>query len=186
MGTRVLVESWHEDDARAAECNREVMANMYRIDAMMSVYKPDSEVSRVNRQAADGPVRISDELFALLAKANEFSRLSGGAFDVTFASVGYRYDYRAKTTPSQPEIDATLPAVDYRGLKLENGSLGFAHPSTRIDLGGIAKGHAVDQGINILKECGIHNAIVSAGGDSRILGDRRGRPWYGRLRRRCR
>jgi len=74
-------------------------------------------------------------------------------------------------------INKSLDAVDYHHLKLEDHSVRFSRPGMRIDLGGIAKGHAVDQGIEILKSCGIQHAIVTAGGDSRILGDRRGREW---------
>ena len=67
-----------------------------RIDALMSTYKPESELSRVNATAATAPVRVSRELYDLLATSIEYSELTGGAFDVTYASVGYLYDYRAR------------------------------------------------------------------------------------------
>jgi thiamine biosynthesis lipoprotein len=152
---------------------------MRRIDNLMSPYKPDSEVSRINQHAALAPVKVSEELFQLIQRANEFSKLSEGAFDITFASIGYRYDYRQHKKPSDQQIRDALSQdlIDYRNLILKNDSVQFAREGMKIDLGGIAKGYAVDQGINILKGCGIQHAIVTAGGDSRILGDRMGRNW---------
>ncbi len=119
------------------------------------------------------------ELAALIAKALEFSELSGGAFDITYASVGYLYDYREHRHPSEGQIQAALPAISWRHVvvDLAASTVRFTQPGVRIDLGGIAKGHAVDSAARILQARGIRNATVSAGGDSRILGDRRGRPW---------
>jgi thiamine biosynthesis lipoprotein len=179
MGTRVAVELWQEDATLAASAIDAVMAEMRRIDALMSHYKPESELSQVNARAAAGPVAVQPELAALIARALEFSELTGGAFDITYASVGYLYDYRAHQRPSEAEIEARLPAVDWRLVEVDRArsTVRFARPGVRIDLGGIAKGYAVDRSIAILEGLGIRNATVTAGGDSRILGDRRGRPW---------
>jgi FAD:protein FMN transferase len=179
MGTAVRVELWH-DDARAAQsAMAAVMDEMNRIDAHMSPFKPDSELSRINREAATKTVPVSQEMFDLIARSIEFSRLSDGAFDITFSSVGYLYDYRAHKRPTDEEIALALPGINYRHLQLDPKArtIRFARSGVRIDLGGIAKGYAVDNCISILKRRGIGNAIVTAGGDSRLLGDRRGRPW---------
>jgi thiamine biosynthesis lipoprotein len=179
MGTRIAVEAWHEDPAAAAAAIDAVIAEMHRIDALMSTFKPESQVSRVNRDAAAGPVKVDPELATLVARALEFSEMSGGAFDITYASVGYLYDYRARKHPTDAEIRAALPGIDWRhvSVDLPASTIRFAREGVRIDLGGIAKGHAVDSGIETLKARGIAHATVTAGGDSRILGDRRGRPW---------
>ncbi len=177
MGTRVLVETWHINDHHAFSCNEKVMSNMHRIDALMSAYKPESEISQVNNKAHRFPVTVSEELFKLLTRSVEFSELSDGAFDITYASVGHQYDYRQHEKPADEEILEYLDKVNYRNLKLDRNTISFANKGMRIDLGGIAKGYAVDQGIEILKACGIKHAIVSAGGDSRILGDKKGRAW---------
>src|SRR5690606_27138307 len=118
------------------------------IDALMSTYKPDSEVSRVNAEAAGRPVPVAPELFDLLQTSLEYSRLSKGAFDITYASVGYLYDYRTHQRPDATAVAAALPSVDYRQLKLDpdRRTVAFGKPGMRIDLGGIAKGHAVDRG----------------------------------------
>lgn len=179
MGTRIAVEVWHEDPARAESAIDAVIAEMRRIDELMSVYKPESQLSRVNREAAAGPVKVDPELARLVARALEFSEMSGGAFDITYASVGYLYDYRAGKHPTDAEIQAALPSINWRHVVVDSGSytIRFLQPGVRIDLGGIAKGHAVDTSIALLAARGITNATVTAGGDSRILGDRRGRPW---------
>jgi FAD:protein FMN transferase len=179
MGTRIAVEVWHEDPAVAEKAIDAVIAEMRRIDALMSTYKPESQLSQVNREAAAGPVRVDPELARLVARALEFSEMSGGAFDITYASVGYLYDYRAGKHPTDAEIAAALPAINWRHVAVDDSAstIRFLKPGVRIDLGGIAKGHAVDSCIAILAARGISNGTVTAGGDSRILGDRRGRPW---------
>jgi thiamine biosynthesis lipoprotein len=179
MGTAIHVELWSESPAEGDAAIGAVMAEMHRIDRAMSPHKPDSELSRINRDAAARPVPVSEEMFALLRRAIDFSALSGGAFDITYASVGHLYDYRVGVRPSDEAIAAARPGIGWRQLVLDAGarSVRFAHPKTRIDLGGFAKGHAVDNAAAILARRGILHAIVSAGGDSRVLGDRRGRPW---------
>src|SRR5690348_8418535 len=116
MGTRITVELWDENDAHANAAIDAVMAEMRRIDETMSVYKPTSEVSKVNAEAAQHPVKISKELFDLLQKAVEFSRITEGAFDITYASVGYMYDFRKHIKPTEQQIEKALPGVNYHHL----------------------------------------------------------------------
>ena len=179
MGTRIIVELWSEQPAAGEQAIDAVLAEMRHIDADMSTYKPDSEVSRVNAGAARHPVKISAELFGLLETALEYSRITNGAFDITYASVGFMYDFRARHRPDEQQIAAALPAVNYHHVLLDRAtrSVRFTQPGVRIDLGGIAKGYSVDRGIEILQRLGIRHALVSAGGDSRIIGDRFGKPW---------
>jgi thiamine biosynthesis lipoprotein len=179
MGTAVQVTLWSDTRAAADAAIAAVMAEMHRIDRAMSPHKPDSELSRINREAAAGPVALSREMLDLLARAMEFSRLSGGAFDITYASAGHLYDYREGIKPSEAQLAQARGAIGYQHLVLDHaaGTVRFAHPGTRIDLGGFAKGHAVDLSAAILQRHGVAHAVVSAGGDSRVLGDRRGRPW---------
>jgi FAD:protein FMN transferase len=183
MGTRIFVELWSEDDEASRQRGEQaidaVMDEMRHIDETMSVYKPTSEVSRVNDLAAKQPVKISPELFQLLTTALEYSRITEGAFDITYASVGYMYDFRERKRPTEEQIKSALPAVNYRHLLLDaaTSSVRFSQPGVRIDLGGIAKGYSVDRGIEILLARGYKHALVNAGGDSRVVGDRFGKPW---------
>jgi FAD:protein FMN transferase len=179
MGTRIGVELWADDAAQGRAAVDAVLAEMRRVDAAMSTYKPTSEVSQVNANAASAPMKISPELFELLTTALEYSRVTAGAFDITYASVGYLYDFRRRVRPDEAHIKAALPGVNYRHVVLDRKSqtIRFAQRGVRIDLGGIAKGHSVDRAIAVLQARGVKHAMVSAGGDSRIIGDRFGKPW---------
>ena len=180
MGTAIHVELWHENKETAEKNIQRVFDEMRRIDLLMSPYKKDSEVSLINADAAKHPVKISSELFNLIKKSLNISKLSNGAFDITFASVGYLYDYRKRQKPTKEEINERLKSINYRNIKLDNikQTIFFTQANTRIDLGGIAKGHAVDNAIKLLQQHGIKQAMISAGGDTRIIGDKKGRPWY--------
>ena len=179
MGTAIRVELWSEDARAGSAAMAAVMDEMHRIDRTMSPHKPDSELSRINREAGAVAVPLSDEMYRLVERALEFSALSDGAFDISYASVGQLYDYRAGVRPSDAEIERACAAIGWRQLELDARTrcLRFGRPDMRIDLGGFAKGHAVDNSVALLRARGITNAMVSAGGDSHVLGDRRGRPW---------
>jgi FAD:protein FMN transferase len=179
MGTRIAVELWAENRASGEAHIEAVLNEMRRVDAAMSTYKPTSELSIVNQRAATEPVTIGSELFDLLTTAMQYSRDTDGAFDVTYASVGYMYDYRNRKRPDQSSIDRALSAIDYRHVMLDAKArtVRFSQPGVRVDLGGIGKGHAVDRGIAVLQSRGVTRALVTAGGDSRIIGDRFGAPW---------
>jgi thiamine biosynthesis lipoprotein len=179
MGTAISVELWC-DDKRAGEAAIDaVMDEMHRIDRAMSPHRPDSELSRINRDAATDAVPLSAEMTRLLVKAQAFSELSDGAFDITYAAVGRLYNYRERIRPSESALAQARAAVGYRHLLVDAAAqtLRFGRPGMCIDLGGFAKGHAVDRATAILRQRGIAHANVSAGGDSRVIGDRRGRPW---------
>jgi FAD:protein FMN transferase len=179
MGTRCSVELWSEDKARGQAAIASVFADMHRIDRLMSTWKEETEISLVNREGSKHPVKISEELFRLLQESVKYSELTRGAFDITYASVGYLYDFKKGVHPDQKAIDAALPGINWRRMVLDEKNLTvyFTRPGMRIDLGGIAKGHSVDRGIEILQKQGITRAMVNAGGDTRIIGDRFGRPW---------
>jgi thiamine biosynthesis lipoprotein len=158
MGTRITVELWSEDKAKAEQAIDALLDEMRHIDESMSTYKPTSEVSQVNAKAAAGPMKISKELFDLLVTAKEYSVITDGAFDITYASVGYMYNFPKHIRPSEAQITKALPAVNYQHVLLDpkNQTVQFTQKGVRIDLGGIAKGYSVDRG---------------------ILGDRFGKPW---------
>ena len=184
MGTRIYVELWDTDAAHGEASIDAVMAEMRRIDELMSHYKPESELSSINQHAADAPVVVDKELFDLIKLSTHYSEITEGAFDITYASVGYLYNYPDHIRPTEAQIKAALPAVNWRNMKFDDAhhSVFFEHKGMRIDLGGIGKGYAVDRGIDILQKRGIQHAVVTAGGDSRIIGDRMGRAWLVAIR----
>ncbi|MEQ8859463.1 MAG: FAD:protein FMN transferase [Pseudomonadales bacterium] len=179
MGTRVHVELWHDDAATAELLLAQTMAEMRRIEAAYSPYIEASDLSVLNREAPSGWVTVSAELFDLLRRSRQVSELTGGAFDVTYASVGRYYDYRAGKRPDPEQIRAAVEAIDYRYVEFDPDGprVRYSHPDVYVDLGGIAKGYAVDRCVELLRRAGVSQASVAAGGDSYILGDHRGEPW---------
>jgi thiamine biosynthesis lipoprotein len=183
MGTRAHIEFWlDKENASASYAHKlisEVIAEMDRLEKSMSPYIKSSELSLLNREAGNKTVTVSKELISLLARAHDISVMSEGAFDITYASIGYQYDYREKIRPAQSEITNALAAINYQAITLDeiNSTVKFANGAVKIDLGGIAKGYAIKRCISILKSEGVHYALMSAGGDTALLGDRNGRPW---------
>lgn len=179
MGTRIEIQLWHEDEATARRLIAAGMAEFDRIEAEMSTYREESPISRVNRLAATEAVPAPPELFSVVQRSLELSARSDGAFDITFDSVGYLYDFRRRLRPDAKEIDAKLGLVDWRHVVLdpEQGTIRFTTPGTRINLGGIAKGYSCERVIALLRAAGVRHAMANAGGDTRLLGDRAGRPW---------
>ncbi len=178
MGTRCEVELWTDDHAKGEAAIERVFELFRRFDERMSTFKPTSEVSYVNAHASQGPVHVSAELYDLTATALEYSKITHGAFDITYASVGHLYDYRQGVHPSDAQIAADLPDIGYRHVHLDPKAhtIFFDRAGVRIDFGGL-KGYAVDRGAELLKAAGFTHAMVNAGGDTRILGDRFGKPW---------
>lgn len=179
MGTRVEVQLWVDDPATGKRLLAESMAEFDRIEELMSTYIDDSEISRVNDHAYEQPQKISPELFALIKSALGFSELTGGAFDITYDSVGSLYDFRAGRRPSAADIGEQLEFIGHDLVVLNQDALtiAFKEPGVRINLGGIAKGYAVERVFGLLSTAGIEHALAAAGGDTRLLGDRRGKPW---------
>jgi thiamine biosynthesis lipoprotein len=179
MGTRVSVELWADDEAHGRELVNEVLEDYRRIDREMSTYKPDSEISQVNAHAAERPIKISAELYSMIDRSLRLSVASHGAFDITYDSVGYLYDFRARKRPTEEQIEEHLGAVDYRHVILDpaNSTVRFTQPGVRINLGGIAKGYTVQHAADMLRAKGVQHALLNAGGDTRVIGDRRGQPW---------
>lgn len=185
MGTISHVEFWLSNsnishaDSQSKQLIQSIENEMFRIDQQMSPYIEQSELSLINREAGNRSVVISAELFDLITVALDISKLSYGAFDITYASIGYQYNYRENKRPNKDDIERALPKIDYGSVLLdpENHSIKFSSEQVRIDLGGIAKGYAVKRCIDILANNGIKHGLISAGGDTALLGDRLGRPW---------
>ncbi len=179
MGTTIRVEVWHEDAKVRQQGIDKVLEEMERVNRLMSPYIEVSQLSKINKLAHEGPVEVDRDLFELIEKSLEVSLLTNGAFDITYASVGHLFNYRKEIKPTEEEIAAAKLLIDYKNIVLDKDllSVSFLKQGVKIDLGGIAKGFAVDQSIQHLRDLDIQHALVSAGGDTRLLGDRRGRAW---------
>ena len=141
-----------------------------RIDWLMSHYRPESPLSRLNREADNGPVPVDPELFDFLAECMKYSRESGGAFDVTVGPLMKAWGFfRGEgRLPSELELRETRETIGYGHVTLRGGerTIQFDRSGVELDLGGIAKGYAVDRAVELLRSRGVTAALVSAGGST--------------------
>lgn len=179
MTTPISLVLWDKDIKNANKVSQMVFAEFDRIEQQMSRYIESSELSLINRNAYEKPVVVSSSLYTVLKTAMNISHLSEGAFDITFASVGFMYDFRKKLQPEKTDLESSLDLFHFQNVLLddEKQTIKFKKKGILIDLGGIAKGFAVDQGMAILKKQNVQFAHLSAGGDMRLLGDKKGAPW---------
>ena len=179
FGTSVTIQLWSEKQAHGEQLVESAIDELWRIHNAFSPYLETSELSQLNLNAINHHSVVSSELSELIIRAQHVSRMTDGAFDITFASVGYAYNYREGIQPSQETIASLLQGVNFRHIDVapETREVKYLDPRVKIDLGGIAKGYAVERVIQMLRQQGVRHASVSAGGDSRLLGDKRGQPW---------
>jgi FAD:protein FMN transferase len=172
LGTYVEVIS---SDPRAAGI---VFSELRRIEGMLSKYRPESEVSQLNK---NGQVKASPEMFYILEKSVGFWELSGGAFDVTVGPLMDIWGFTKKEfrQPSDEEIKEALKIVGSNKIILnkQDSVVKFMLPGMSLDLGAIAKGFAVDCAKRKLKYAGITSCLINAGGQIYGLGDKFGKPW---------
>lgn len=178
MGTRFYIQLQHPDAAAAQKIIHSIEAEFSRLDYLLSTYKSDSEISQINQHASQERVPLSSEAHHLIKTSIYYHKLTKGAFDITYAGIGKLYNYRSHIAPDQNMIELLKPAIGTHHLELKQNTLHFNHPKVAIDLGGIAKGYAIDQALSILKNHGIINASITAGGDSYFLGQHNSRPWH--------
>jgi len=148
-----------------------------RVEDLFSPYKKDSVVSRLNDLPAGTPLRLKPEemdVMDVFEDAHDISESSDGAFDITFASVGdlWSFDPQNPRIPTQEEIAKALPRIGYRNViaDRQTATITLAKEGTRVGLGAIAKGAAVDRAVEYLKGKGATGAMVNAGGDLRVFG----------------
>ena len=168
MAFRIIVHS--EDEAKAKRAAKAAFDRVAVLNQIMSDYEPESELSKLSNLAGSGKAaKISDELCSVLDRAQALAAQTGGAFDVTAgASVQlWRRARRVKRLPPQYVLAKALKTVGFHRLKLDakKCTAELTGPGTRLDLGGIAKGYALDEALAVLKKHGLRQALVSAGGD---------------------
>ncbi len=170
--TRILVVAPSKKTAQ--RCIDSAFEQLQKVDSLMSAYSPESELSKVNRLASEQPVKVSQSTFDVLERAVHFSKLTEGAFDVT---VGALIELRrtsadANYPPSAEQIMTARSKVGYQNLLLDasNMTVSFAVDGMKLDLGGIAKGYAIDKAVGAMKTAGARGGMVDVGGDIRCFG----------------
>jgi FAD:protein FMN transferase len=157
------------------------MAELRRLDAMMSLYKDTSEITKVNLAAGKGPVKVSPEMIEVVEQAGEISRLSGGVFDVTIGPLVVLWQMRLKEgkVPTDAEIAKIKPLVNYKHIIIDKtaSTIFLKKPGMIMDFGGM-KGYTADRVAELFRKRGITNAIIAVAGDIWVLGRREdGTPW---------
>lgn len=174
LGTFVTISAWGEDRAAVQTAISEAFAEFRRADALMSLHRPDSELRRVNAQAAAQAIPVSPELFAVIEQAQRIAAETEGAFDVTIRPMAelWGFIWKEYRLPTESELQSVLPRVGFQKVELNplRRTVRFREPGMSLDLGGIGKGVAVDMAMNKLRSLGVTNAMVKAGGDLRVIG----------------
>jgi len=179
MGTDVSIEAIGPDPALLDAALAAAEAELRRVEDVMTSWR-DSPLTRMNAKAGTGWQSIPPELARMIGRGLAVGELTDGAFDITFASVGKLWDFKAKppVRPSPEEIAKALEAVGYQKVELDLDGARIRLPAgARIGLGGIAKGFGVDRAMAVLMEHGVENGVVNAGGDMKVLGTKFGQPW---------
>ncbi|MHC4617716.1 MAG: FAD:protein FMN transferase [Planctomycetota bacterium] len=174
MGTFARTVALAKDSAAADKSIKAAFAELRRVDELMSDYKTDSEISRANRDAHKSPVKVSPATFEVLQKAIYFSELSNGAFDITVGPLVdlWRSAAESNSPPAKTQLQEARSKTGYEKLFLDANDLTvrFAVEGMRLDLGGIAKGYAIDKAIEAMQKSGALGGMVDVGGDIRCFG----------------
>jgi thiamine biosynthesis lipoprotein len=191
MGTEVHFVAYTTerlDESTIRDAMRRAHAEIVRVEGLMTSWRNDSEVGQINENAGK-PVVVSDETIGVIEKSIWAGKISDGVFDITFHALGdlWRFGDAAQSNPVLPDAKTVAEKkklVDYRKVRVDAA----AHtvtiaPRMRIDLGGIAKGYAVDRAAAVLKAAGLVDFLAQAGGDLYGAGRRPdGSPWVSGIR----
>ena len=174
MGVRTRLVVWTTSQHKAESACRLAFQRVGQLESMMSDYRRDSEIMRLSSRGAAQPVKVSDDLFFVLARAQEVARISDGAFDVTAGPLVqlWRRTRKTQVLPSAAELAQAKALSGWQKLRLNraNQTAQLTVSGMRLDLGAIAKGYAGDCALDVLRRQGISRALFEAGGDI-VLGD---------------
>jgi thiamine biosynthesis lipoprotein len=174
MGTFAHLKAIAKDRDTAKKCVESAFAELQKVDNLMSDYKSDSEISHLNSDAAKSRLKVSASTFMVLQKSVEFSRLSEGAFDITIGPLAelWRSAAEVNSVPTEAELAVARSKVGYEKLYLDPNEMTvrFAVEGMKLDLGGIAKGYAIDMAIEAMQAGGAIGGMVDVGGDIRCFG----------------
>ncbi len=167
------------DAARAAV--DEAFETVARLDSLLSTYKPDSDISIVNRNSGRGFTKVDPLVIAVLDSSLFYWSLTGGAFDVTVGPLMELWGFRGgePRVPDPAQLAEALGSVGSSGIEIDRGasSVRLRHPGAELDLGGIGKGFALDRAADVLRRRGIRDAMLNSGGNLLFMGSAAGRPW---------
>jgi FAD:protein FMN transferase len=187
MGSEVRLTAYVSDEARALRAFEDAFDEFDRLDRMLSVWKQESDVVRVNAAAGHAAVQVHPETLEVLRTAQQVSDWTGGKFDVTFGALSglWKFDHdQDNRIPDPAAVRARLADIDYQAIELDTnrGRVYVKRHGVRIHLGGIGKGYAVDRAAAILRADAVTDFLIQAGGDLYASGTRGDRPWRAGVR----
>ena len=182
MGSGLQLTASTADEAAARAAFDAVFAEFERLEALMSTWRPSSDVLRINAASGVERVAVAADVREVLRQAKQISEWTEGTFDVTFGALTdvWRFDHDQDNTIPTPEaIRARLPLIDYRQIEIDDraGTVFLKRKGMKIHLGGIGKGYAVEHAVQILRKAGLRDFMIQAGGDLYVGGRKQGRPW---------
>ena len=182
MGSRFEITAVAASKSEAQSAIDSAYSEIDRLEAMISSWQPNSETTAINNSAGAAPVRVSPELLGLVTRAGKVAGLTLGAFDITFASFGNLWDFKAEapTLPDPDQLTRALELVNHNKVQIDHEAqtVMLAEKGMRIGFGAIGKGFAANRAADVLKQQGIDHGVVNAGGDLLAFGHREtGEPW---------
>ncbi|MFT3796248.1 FAD:protein FMN transferase [Flavobacterium sp.] len=182
MGSRFDITMVAKDEASAEAYIDTAVTEITRIENLISEWIPATQVSEINRNAGIKPVKVDKELFDLTARGIEFSKLTDGAFDISWASMEkiWKFDGTMTQMPSPEAVKQSVAKVGYKNIILdkENQTIFLKLPGMRIGFGSIGKGYAADKTKELMRQKGVIAGIVNASGDMNTWGKQPdGQPW---------
>ncbi len=178
MDTTVNIKLFADSDKAAQSALNAAFAEMTRIDALMSFYSKNSELSKINRIASKKPVKVSPEIYNIIKDSMYYAKLSRGGFDLTVGELTKLWGFgtQSQKLPSKTALKNSLFLVGYELVKFNDDKLtvSLTKAGMSLDLGGIAKGYAMDRAMDIIKRHGITSALINAGGDILAAGYKSG------------
>jgi thiamine biosynthesis lipoprotein len=177
MGTDVgIVLIGLEREATAAAAER-AFAAMQTVANQLTVFDPESALSGLNGAAGSGPVRVAPDVEAVLVQAVAMQSRTEGAFNPSILPLTRVWSPSRARLPDKASVEQALDSVAQAEVRLSAAGWVELTSTAGLDLGGIAKGYAVDRAVHTLRKMGVTAGMVDAGGDLRLLGSRDGRPW---------
>jgi thiamine biosynthesis lipoprotein ApbE len=174
MGTWAEITVYSQDVQAANSAVESALDAMTQVDTLMSAYQQDSEISGINRQAGKKAVAVSSQTFFVVKSAVHYSEISDGAFDITISPLIRSWGFFRKQgrIPPQEEIKRNRALVNYKMIELdsERQRIKLLKNGMTLDLGGIAKGYAVDQAVEKLRDAKIENVLVNLSGNMYAMG----------------
>jgi thiamine biosynthesis lipoprotein len=176
MGTEFNITALHTSLDTCKKALLRAMREVERIESVTSNYRSGTEISVVNDSAFDHPVKVSEELFDLLERSLSYSEKYNGIFDITVGPIteyfGLNSEHPLDIKPDKRKIDSLLKFTGYKFIELDrkNLTVRFQKAGMRLDLGGIAKGYAIDRAAEKLKGMGVTNYMINGGGDISLSG----------------